>query len=128
MTDFRKKLTPAQYAVMREKGTEPPFSSPLNVLFDKGVYRCAACGADLFSGGAKFKTSCGWPGFDRAIENSVDLYDDFSHNMHRTEVVCHHCQSHLGHVFPDGPTATGLRFCINGIALDFKADNELSPP
>ncbi len=120
--NFKQKLTPAQYNVMREKGTEPPFSNPLNVLFENGIYHCAACGAPLFDSSAKFDAGCGWPSFDQPIENSVDFHEDFSHGMHRTEVVCHQCQSHLGHVFHDGPTQTGLRFCMNGIALKFNSE------
>lgn len=119
--DWKKKLTPEQYAVLREKGTERPFSSELLKNKESGMYTCAACGAPLFSSGAKFDSGTGWPSFDEpANRENIILEDDISHGMHRTEVRCKACGGHLGHVFPDGPTKTGQRFCINGCALSFK--------
>lgn len=119
--DFKNKLTPEQYHILREKGTERPFTSELLHTKEKGMYMCAACGALLFSSQAKFDSGTGWPSFDKP-ENTqhVILKEDVSHAMHRTEVLCKNCGSHLGHVFNDGPTKTGQRYCINGCALTFK--------
>lgn len=128
MTDMKKKpeeywkekLTPEQYHVLREKGTESPFSGKFYKNFDTGMYVCGACGQPLFSSETKFDSDCGWPSFDNSISGNVILKDDNSHFMRRTEVLCSNCGSHLGHVFDDGPTKTGKRFCINSISLDFK--------
>lgn len=117
---WRKKLSPQQYHVLREKGTEAPFTGKLYKNFDKGMYMCAACGQELFSSDTKFDSDCGWPSFDKSLEGNVKFHEDFSFGMHRVEVVCSRCGSHLGHVFDDGPTETGKRFCINSVSLDFK--------
>ncbi len=120
--DFKKKLSSEQYHVLREKGTEKPFSGKyLNHKAD-GTYACAACGNPIFSSDAKFDSGSGWPSFDKALPNSVKLSHDFSHNMIRIEVTCAKCGSHLGHLFYDGPTATKARFCINSVALDFEKE------
>lgn len=119
--NFKKKLTKEQYHVLREKGTEQPFTSELLKNKESGMYSCAACGQVLFASNAKFDSGTGWPSFDEpANKENIILKDDTSHGMHRIEVMCRNCGSHLGHVFPDGPTKTGQRFCINGCALNFK--------
>ena len=120
--DLKKKLTPEQYHILREKGTEAPWSSPLLQEKRKGMFACAVCGSQLFSSDAKFESGTGWPSFDQALPGAVEFREDASHGMSRTEVVCAHCGSHLGHVFDDGPEATtGKRFCINGACLMHQA-------
>lgn len=117
---FRNKLTPEQYYILREKGTEPPFSGKYLHFDESGVFTCAACGNPVFNSNSKFDSGSGWPSFDSAIGQNVRLNDDDSHGLSRTEVTCAKCGSHLGHVFQDGPTPTGLRYCINSEALQFK--------
>jgi len=114
-------LTPEQYRILREKGTEAPFSGKL--LYEKrdGVYRCAACGHPLFSSDAKFESGTGWPSFDEALAGSVKYERDRSGGMDRVEVLCSRCGSHLGHLFDDGPTARGKRYCMNSVCLDLEA-------
>lgn len=119
--DWANKLTPEEYAVMREKGTEAPFAGKYVHTKDKGMYVCKACGAELFKSDAKFDSSTGWPSFDEPanLEN-IELREDDSHGMKRTEVVCKKCGAHLGHLFDDGPTGTGKRYCINSICLNLE--------
>jgi peptide-methionine (R)-S-oxide reductase len=118
-SEWREQLTPDQYRVLREAGTEAPFTGKYVHVKDDGIYRCAACGAELFSSDTKFESGTGWPSFtEPVVAASVELVDDNSHGMHRVEVRCRRCGSHLGHVFPDGPAPTGQRYCINSIALD----------
>lgn len=119
--DWKKLLTPEQYRILREKGTERPFSGRYNLFDEEGLYKCAACGNPIFLSDDKFRSSCGWPSFDRAIKGSVSFSEDLSHGMIRTEVTCARCGSHLGHVFPDGPTDTSERFCINSAAMNFES-------
>ena len=118
---WREKLTPAQFHVCREKGTEPPFTGKYTDCIDEGTYHCVCCGHALFDSDSKFHSGCGWPSFFQPLQaSSLDEHEDLSHGMRRIEVTCSQCGAHLGHVFPDGPNPTGLRYCINSIALEFK--------
>jgi len=121
--EWRRELTPEQYRVLREKGTERPFSGEYEYTATPGVYRCAACGQELFASATKFDSGCGWPSFFTPLAGeAVEEHDDSSLGMRRTEVTCSRCGSHLGHVFPDGPGPSGLRYCINSVSL--KLDEE----
>ena len=113
--DFKKKLTPEQYAVLRQRGTEAPFSGALLKEARDGMYKCAACGNPLFASNTKFDSGTGWPSFDEALPGAVKFVEDGN----RTEVVCAQCASHLGHIFNDGPTKSGKRYCMNSVCLDF---------
>ncbi len=119
--EWKKILTPEQYHILRQAGTESPFSSPLNKLYTSGTFHCAACNTPLYQSEYKFDSGTGWPSFDRAIKGSVDKDVDYKLGYARTELLCSTCGGHLGHVFNDGPRATtGMRHCINGDALVFK--------
>jgi peptide-methionine (R)-S-oxide reductase len=119
--EWRAQLTPAQYQVTRRHGTERPFTSPLNDTKAKGTFSCVCCGAPLFDADAKFDSGTGWPSFFRPLSpDVVEEHADRSFFITRTEVRCARCDAHLGHVFPDGPAPTGLRYCMNGVALDLK--------
>lgn len=116
--DFKNKLTPEQYKILRQKGTEAPFSGKLIHPDKDGLYRCVACGNALFKFESKFESGTGWPSFDEALPGAVKYIDDVSYGMKRTEVVCASCGSHLGHMFDDGPTKTGKRYCMNSVCFE----------
>lgn len=122
--EWKKILTPEQYHVLREKGTDAPFTGKLTYNKEKGHYNCAACGNELFTSDMKFESHCGWPSFDKEIEGGrIKTVTDTSHGMVRTEILCAKCGSHLGHLFDDGPTKTGLRYCVNSTSLEFKSSS-----
>lgn len=119
--EWRRELSDEEYRILREKGTERPNSGKYNLHFEDGMYKCKACGNPLFTSDQKFESSCGWPSFDNQVsKDAIATHRDTSHGMIRTEIVCGNCGSHLGHVFNDGPTESGLRYCVNSASLDFK--------
>jgi len=119
--EWKKLLSPEQYNVLREKGTEMPFSGKYYLHKEKGLYGCSACGEVLFKSDTKFDAGCGWPSFSDVLDSSkVNYIKDKTHGMLRTEITCARCNGHLGHVFEDGPAPTGLRYCINSVSIEFK--------
>lgn len=120
--EWKEQLTAEQYYILREKGTERAFTGKYLLNKEVGVYNCAACGNPLFKSNQKFDSHCGWPSFDDQIEGAVKTERDSSHGMVRTEIMCARCGGHLGHVFDDGPTNTGLRYCVNSVSIDFEKD------
>ena len=117
--EWQKELTEEQYRILRQKGTERPFSGKYNLHFEKGSYHCAAWNQKLFESNSKFDSHCGWPSFDESIKGTVEYILDKSHGMIRTEIVCSNCGGHLGHVFNAGPTKTGTRYCVNSLSINF---------
>ena len=118
--EWREQLGDEQYRVLRKKGTEMPHTGKYNLHFENGTYKCAGCNDPLFESSSKFEASCGWPSFDEAIKGKVENILDKSHGMIRTEIVCANCGGHLGHVFNDGPTETGTRYCVNSASVAFE--------
>ena len=124
--EWKKELTEDQYYVLRQQGTEPAFSGKLLMNKEAGVYKCAACGNELFTDEMKFDSHCGWPSFDKEISGGkIITHEDYSHGMRRTEIECAKCGGHLGHLFDDGPTETGMRYCVNSLSLEFVAEKEV---
>ena len=119
--EWHRQLSPAQFGILREHGTERPFTSPLNKEHRKGTFDCAGCDLPLFASETKFESGTGWPSFYQPLEGAVGTTEDRTYMMLRTEVHCHRCGGHLGHVFDDGPKPTGLRYCMNGLAMTFRA-------
>ena len=117
--EWKAKLGLERYRILRQKGTEFAHSGKYNLNFEKGTYCCGACDEPLFESSSKFNSSCGWPSFDESIPGKIEYIKDTTHGMLRTEVVCANCGSHLGHVFDDGPSETGQRYCINSLSVDF---------
>jgi peptide methionine sulfoxide reductase msrA/msrB len=125
--EWKKELTPDQYYILREKGTERPYTGKFLLTKDKGMYTCAACGNPLFSSDSKFDSHCGWPSFDKEVAaGKIITKDDNTLGMRRTEIMCGRCGGHLGHVFDDGPTETGLRYCVNSVSLEFVKDGDIA--
>jgi len=119
--EWKAELTPEQYRVMRQAGTEPPFSGQYDQNWEAGVYHCAGCGHPLFDSQSKFNAGCGWPSFHGEMQEAgIVQRPDFSHGMSRVELLCSRCDAHLGHIFPDGPPPTGMRYCINSVSLAFR--------
>ena len=118
--EWRKILSDVEYRVLIEKGTEYPGTGEYNIFMEEGIYNCKGCDNPLFTSDQKFESNCGWPSFDNAIEGSVEYKNDYTLGMTRVEILCTNCGGHLGHVFNDGPTESGKRYCVNSVSIDFK--------
>ena len=123
-SDWREELMPDEFHILREKGTELPFSGKYNNHFEKGVYNCKGCSAPLYRSENKFDSHCGWPSYDMAIPGAIEYIKDSSHGMQRIEIVCAQCGGHQGHVFNDGPTLSGKRYCVNSASIKFSEENK----
>ena len=117
--EWKEQLSEEQYRILRQKGTEAPHTGKYNLHFEEGKYKCAGCGNVLFESEAKFNSNCGWPSFDQSVEGSIEYIKDTSFGMIRTEILCSNCGGHVGHVFDDGPTETGQRYCVNSASIEF---------
>ena len=117
--EWKEQLSEEQYRILRQKGTEAPHTGKYNLHFEDGKYKCAGCGNLLFESEAKFNSNCGWPSFDQSVEGSIEYIKDTSFGMIRTEILCSNCGGHVGHVFDDGPTETGQRYCVNSASIEF---------
>ena len=122
--EWKEKLTPEEYHILREKGTERPFTGEYDKFYEDGTYKCAGCGTELFSSSSKYDSGCGWPAFYEALPEKIEESEDNSFGMRRIEITCENCGGHLGHVFNDGPQPSGLRYCVNSISLDFDSGND----
>ena len=122
--EWKEKLTPEEYHILREKGTERPFTGEYDKFYEDGTYKCAGCGTELFSSSSKYDSGCGWPAFYEALPEKIEESEDNSFGMKRIEITCENCGGHLGHVFNDGPQPSGLRYCVNSISLDFDSGND----
>ena len=122
--EWKEKLTPEEYHILREKGTERPFTGEYDKFYEDGTYKCAGCGTELFSSSSKYDSGCGWPAFYEALPEKIEESEDNSFGMKRIEITCENCGGHLGHVFNDGPQPSGLRYCVNSISLDFDSGDE----
>ena len=118
--EWKSELDTESYRILREKGTEYPFSGKYNTHFEEGIYECKGCGTPLYNSTNKFDSSCGWPSYDAEIEGALEYIRDTTHGMIRTEIICAHCGGHQGHVFQDGPTTTGERYCVNSASIRFQ--------
>jgi peptide-methionine (R)-S-oxide reductase len=122
--EWKEKLTPEEYHILREKGTERPFTGEYDKFYEDGTYKCAGCGTELFSSSSKYDSGCGWPAFYEALPEKIEESEDNSFGMKRIEITCENCGGHLGHVFNDGPKPSGLRYCVNSISLDFDSGDD----
>ena len=122
--EWKEKLTPEEYHILREKGTERPFTGEYDKFYEDGTYKCAGCGTELFSSSSKYDSGCGWPAFYEALPEKIEESEDNSFGMKRVEITCENCGGHLGHVFNDGPQPSGLRYCVNSISLDFESGDD----
>ena len=121
---WKEELTDEEYRILRKKGTEMPHTGQYNLHFENGTYKCAGCNQQLFESTSKFNAHCGWPSFDESIKGTVNYVVDKTHGMTRTEIICSNCGGHLGHVFNDGPTQTGTRYCVNSASIKFDKEDE----